>query len=211
VEDPERIPVQRYYDEAFYKAEVEHMWPHVWQMACRLEQIPEVGDWIEYVNVGYSIIVVRTNDGIKAWHNACRHRGVPFAGGCTIDSSHSVAHGNCAKTGFICPFHGWKWNMDGENTFVYGKHLFSERQLNPEDINLIPCRSTSSPAGSRRRWDAPSSISMTTPPPSARRSGRWWSALKPMASTICAPNGASAPYCRPTGRHRWKPSWKAIT
>jgi phenylpropionate dioxygenase-like ring-hydroxylating dioxygenase large terminal subunit len=140
VEDPERIPTKRYYDEAFYQAELDYLWPHVWQNACRLEQIPEVGDWIEYTNVGYSIIVVRTNDGVKAWHNACRHRGVPFAGGCTVDSSHSAAHGNCAKTGFVCPFHGWRWNMDGENTFVYGRHLFSERQLDPDDINLVPCR-----------------------------------------------------------------------
>ena len=140
VEDPERIPVQRYFDETFYQAELDHFWPHVWQNACRLEQIPEIGDWIEYNNVGHSIIVVRTKDGIKAWHNACRHRGVPFAGGTTVDRSHSTAHGNCAKSGFICPFHGWKWNMDGENTFVYGKHLFSERQLDENDINLIPCR-----------------------------------------------------------------------
>jgi phenylpropionate dioxygenase-like ring-hydroxylating dioxygenase large terminal subunit len=140
ITDPERIPSRRYYDEQFYKLEVERMWPHVWQMACRLEQIPEVGDWIEYSNVGYSVIVVRTNDGVKAFHNACRHRGVPFAGGTTVDGTHATAHGNCAKTGFICPFHGWRWNMDGENTFVYGRHLFSERQLDPDDINLVPCR-----------------------------------------------------------------------
>jgi carnitine monooxygenase subunit len=140
VTDPERIPVERYYDEKFYQAELDELWPHVWQMACRLEQIPEVGDWVEYANAGYSIIVVRTNDGVKAFHNACRHRGVPFAGGTTIDSTHSSAHGNCAKTGFVCPFHGWRWNMDGENTFVYGRHLFSERQLDPDDINLKPCR-----------------------------------------------------------------------
>jgi phenylpropionate dioxygenase-like ring-hydroxylating dioxygenase large terminal subunit len=140
VEDPERIPVQRYYDEEFYNLELEHFWPHVWQNACRLEQIPEAGDWIEYNNVGHSILIVRTNDGVKAFHNACRHRGVPFAGGTTIDKSHSTAHGNCAKSGFVCPFHGWRWNMDGENTFVYGKHLFSERQLDENDINLVPCR-----------------------------------------------------------------------
>ena len=30
--------------------------------------------------------------------------------------------------------------MDGENTFVFGRHLFSEDQLKPEDLNLIPCR-----------------------------------------------------------------------
>jgi phenylpropionate dioxygenase-like ring-hydroxylating dioxygenase large terminal subunit len=58
--DPERIPTKRYYDEQFYKLETERLWPHVWQMACRLEQIPEIGDWIEYTNLGKSVIVVRT-------------------------------------------------------------------------------------------------------------------------------------------------------
>ena len=43
VTDPERIPVKRYYDEEFYRLECEKLWPHVWQMACRLEQIPDVG------------------------------------------------------------------------------------------------------------------------------------------------------------------------
>ncbi|VWX52216.1 SRPBCC family protein [Novosphingobium sp. 9U] len=140
IEDPERIPAPRYYDQAFYDAEVEHLWPHVWQMACREEQLQDIGDWIEYENVGKSVIVVRTTTGIKAFHNACRHRGVPIAGGTTIGSSHAVAHGNCAKSGFVCPFHGWRWNMDGENTLVYGKHLFSDKQLDADDINLVPCR-----------------------------------------------------------------------
>lgn len=134
VSDPERIPAQRYYDKEFYEAEVEHLWPHVWQMACRLEQIPNPGDWIEYSNLDQSVLVMRTRTGVKAFHNACRHRGVPIAGG------KGNEHGNCAKTGLICPFHGWRWNMDGENTFVYGKHLFSERQLEQGDINLRPCR-----------------------------------------------------------------------
>ena len=134
VNDPERIPAERYYDADFYQAELDHVWPHVWQMACRMEQIPEPGDWVEYNNVGHSVIVVRTADGVKAFHNACRHRGVPLTG------NREFASGNCAKTGFICPFHGWRWNMDGENTHVYGKHLFAERQLDVDDLKLRPCR-----------------------------------------------------------------------
>jgi carnitine monooxygenase subunit len=137
---PNAIPAKRYYDEAFYQAEVENLWPHVWQMACRLEQIPNPGDWIEYTNVGKSVLVVRTGAGVKAYHNHCRHRGVPVAGGCPVGASHSTAHGNCAKSGFVCPFHGWKWNMDGENTFVYGRHLFDEELLDPEELKLRPVR-----------------------------------------------------------------------
>jgi nitrite reductase/ring-hydroxylating ferredoxin subunit len=130
ITDPERIPVQRYYDEEFYKLECEQLWPHVWQMACRLEQIPNVGDWTEYRILDKSVIIVRTQEGIKAFHNACRHRGVPIAQG----------HGNAAAQGFICPFHGWRWNIEGQNTFVYGRHLFSERQLDKAEIALKPCR-----------------------------------------------------------------------
>lgn len=130
VTDPERIPVKRYYDQEFYRLECERVWPHVWQMACRVEQIPNVGDWIEYSNLGQSVIVVRTADGIKAYHNACRHRGVQLAKG----------SGNCRVKGFICPFHGWRWDIDGKNTFVYGSHLFTERQLDQADLMLRRCR-----------------------------------------------------------------------
>jgi carnitine monooxygenase subunit len=132
VTDPERIPAQRYYDEEFYRLECERLWPHVWQMACRLEQIEEVGDWIEYSNLGKSVIVIRTRDGIKAYHNACRHRGVPLAA--------PGSHGNARTQGFICPFHGWRWNADGKNTFVYGPHMFSEKQLDKSDLDLPQCR-----------------------------------------------------------------------
>jgi carnitine monooxygenase subunit len=132
VTDPERIPAKRYYDAAFAALENEKLWPHVWQMACRLEQVENVGDWVEYSNLGKSVIIVRTKDGVKAFHNACRHRGVPLAS--------EGGHGNCKTQGFICPFHGWRWNSEGQNTFVYGKHMFSEAQLDQADLALKPCR-----------------------------------------------------------------------
>ena len=134
ITDPELIPAKRYYDEEFYSLECERLWPHVWQMACRLEQIPNLGDWVEYSNVGKSVIVVRAKDGIRAFHNHCRHRGVPIAGG------KGNEHGNCATKGFICPFHGWRWNTEGECTFVYGRHMFNEALLDQSELALNPCR-----------------------------------------------------------------------
>ena len=134
VTDPRQVASKRYYDEEFYNLECERLWPHVWQMATRLERIPNVGDWVEYANVGKSVLVVRTESGVKAYHNHCRHRGVPIAGGHGNDS------GNCAKSGFICPFHGWRWNADGENTFVYGRQLFDEDQLTHAELALKPVR-----------------------------------------------------------------------
>ena len=130
ITDPELIPAKRYYDEAFFKLENEKLWPHVWQMACRLEEIPEIGDYVEYSILDKSIIVVNTKSGIKAFHNACRHRGVRLATG----------PGNCKSQGFICPFHGWRWNGEGKNTFVFGKQVFNPVKLEQPEIDLVPCR-----------------------------------------------------------------------
>ncbi len=130
VTNRERIPSARYHDEAFFELERKHLWPKVWQMACRLEEIPEVGDWVEYRILDKSVIVVHARSGVKAFHNACRHRGVQLASG----------HGSCKTQGFICPFHGWRWNAEGENTFVFGRQIFSEENLDKADLNLVPCR-----------------------------------------------------------------------
>ena len=62
VERPDRIPKQRYYDPDFFAMEAELLWPRVWQMACRLEEIPQPGDFVEYVILDQSIIVVRADD-----------------------------------------------------------------------------------------------------------------------------------------------------
>lgn len=130
VENPELIPAERYYDPQFFELEKQHLWPRVWQMACRLEEIPEVGDYTVYDILDRSVIVVNTKDGVKAFQNACRHRGVQLAEG----------PGNCGKKGFICPFHGWRWNAEGTCTFVFGKDIFNQDLLEPAEINLAPVR-----------------------------------------------------------------------
>jgi len=127
---PERIPKERYFDEEFFRLEKEHFWPRVWQMACRLEEIPEVGDWIEYTILDDSIIVVRAETGVKAFHNSCRHRGMRLVNG----------QGNCQGGGFVCPFHGWRWNIEGKNKLVWGRQVFSEEALDSAELDLVPCR-----------------------------------------------------------------------
>ena len=77
----DRVRKERYYDPDFYAMEAELLWPRVWQMACRLEEIPLLGDFAEYQILDQSVLVVRTEDGVRAFHNTCRHRGVRIARG----------------------------------------------------------------------------------------------------------------------------------
>ncbi len=120
-----RVPTPRYYDPSFAVLENERLWSRTWQMACRLEEIPSPGDYVEYTICDQSLIVVRVDrDTIRAYHNACRHRGTELAKG-----SGSFRGGQIA-----CPFHGWRWNLDGTNSFVYGVEGFAPEP--PADLCL---------------------------------------------------------------------------
>ncbi len=128
---PELIPTARYYDEDFYRLEKEKLWPHVWQMACRLEEIPEKGDYTVYEILDRSVILVNTGEeGVKAFHNACRHRGVRLVHG----------PGSCGDAGFVCPFHGWRFRENGDCSFIYGRQIFSEELLEKSEVDLAPVR-----------------------------------------------------------------------
>jgi phenylpropionate dioxygenase-like ring-hydroxylating dioxygenase large terminal subunit len=97
------IPVERYTSRAFHELEVEKVWKRVWQMACREEEIPEVGDHVVYEIANLSILVMRSAPGeIRAYHNVCLHRGRILR----------ERDGNCRK--IRCPFHGFTWSLDGK-------------------------------------------------------------------------------------------------
>lgn len=79
---PIHVPRERYFDRQFFELEKKQLWPHVWQMGCRLEEIPEPGDFVEYEICDQSVLIVRQQDGsLKAFENACRHRATQLAVG----------------------------------------------------------------------------------------------------------------------------------
>jgi phenylpropionate dioxygenase-like ring-hydroxylating dioxygenase large terminal subunit len=117
------IPVEAYISQEFFDKEVEKLWPYVWQMACREEHIPSVGDYHVYNIVNKSVLVVRTGkDEIKAYYNACLHRGRKLA---TQDG--------CTER-FRCPFHGFTWNLDG--TFFENPTGWDFPHLKAEEMKL---------------------------------------------------------------------------
>ena len=124
------VPKERYYSREFFELEKKNLWPHTWQMAARLEEIPNPGDFVEYEVVGNSILIVRQPDGsVKALHNACRHRATELAKGCGRFSGGKI----------VCPFHGWRWNLDGSSAFVFMEDSFDPTSMQPEDLRLREC------------------------------------------------------------------------
>lgn len=130
IEVPDRVPKQRYCDQAFFDLEAAELWSRVWQMACRLEEIPEPGDFSTYEILDQSVIVLRGDDGdVRAFHNACRHRGVRLL----------EASGSCGDE-ISCPFHGWRYRRDGANSRIPMRKSFNEHNLRPGDVDLVPVR-----------------------------------------------------------------------
>ena len=101
----EDVSLDRYYSKDWHDKEVKTVWQKTWQMACRLEDIPEVGDTEVYDIVHDSLIIVRTglaNADIRAYVNSCLHRGTILR-----TEGGNVRH-------LKCPVHGLTWGLDGK-------------------------------------------------------------------------------------------------
>ena len=101
--EPVTIGVDAYLSEDYARAERDKLWRKVWQQVGRVEEIPEVGDYLTYDILDDSIIVVRTAaDGFtRTTTCACtgaavsstprRVRRTPAAGRASRSSADSTA------------------------------------------------------------------------------------------------------------------------
>ena len=107
------VPKARYLDPEFQALELDKLFTRTWLMVCREEEISRVGSYVEYELGAYSIVVIRDSaDSVKAYYNSCRHRGTRLVEG-------------CGRVGtFICPFHGWRWNLDGSIKLILDQEEF---------------------------------------------------------------------------------------
>jgi phenylpropionate dioxygenase-like ring-hydroxylating dioxygenase large terminal subunit len=128
---PDFVPTDHYTSPDFLRLEKERLWPRVWQVACRVEELPRVGSFVTYDIMDESIVVVRTSETeIKAVFNACQHRGRRLVEGCGQISQ------------FHCRFHGWQYALDGTVTRVLDRENwdgcpdFTDRDLSLPQLKV---------------------------------------------------------------------------
>jgi len=97
------IPSPWYFDSRIAGLENERVFARNWQVAGRLDQVNEKGQFFT-VDLGEEpIVVARGEDGVlRAFYNVCRHHAAAVV---------TEAQG-CAKQ-FRCPYHGWTYGNDG--------------------------------------------------------------------------------------------------
>src|SRR5204862_400999 len=82
-----------------------------------VEEVPQPGDYVEYVIGDQSIFVVRGTDrSLGAYYNACLHRGTKLASGA----------GSFAEGRIKCSYHGWCYDLSGCVTDVPDREEFPD-------------------------------------------------------------------------------------
>ncbi len=133
--EPVTVPAEAYISEDYARAEHERLWRKVWLQAGRVEDIPEVGNFITYDIGSDSVLIVRTGpDTVKAYHNVCTHRGRRL-----VDTPAGARNARGTKMNFVCGFHGWTFNKEGQCTFIPHQDDW-QGALSAERTSLGPVR-----------------------------------------------------------------------
>ena len=117
-------PVENYYSLERFNAEIALLRklpiPY-----CPSAALPQNGSYIARNASKTPLLVVRGEDGeVRAFINACRHRGMQVA-----NSS------GCKKKAFVCPYHAWTYSLEGKLKRIPGEDGFPD--LNKDDHGLV--------------------------------------------------------------------------
>ena len=93
---------------------------------CPSAALPEQGSYLARMAAGNPIVVTRDTDGaVRAFMNACRHRGMQVAEG-----------SGCAKA-LSCPYHGWTYGLDGSLKGIPGQSGFPELDRSEHGLKAV--------------------------------------------------------------------------
>jgi phenylpropionate dioxygenase-like ring-hydroxylating dioxygenase large terminal subunit len=110
-------------DPAIHALELDRVWRRSWLFAGPSAVAPTYGDFFRFDLGDDSIVVVRLADGsLGAFHNTCRHRGMPVC-----------AERSGTAQRWVCPYHQWSYDLEGRLLGAGG----TERELDLSDLDLI--------------------------------------------------------------------------
>src|SRR6185369_10043933 len=95
-----------------------------------VDHVANPGDFHELRVGSLSVLLVRADDGqLRAFQNACRHRGSTLCEGTGL-----------GLTEIRCPFHRWSYDLNGRLREVPSRKEFGALGENSEEFGLLPVR-----------------------------------------------------------------------
>src|SRR5215470_8582455 len=90
-------------------------------------RLAKAGDYLTEDVAGMPVLMTRGSSGeVSAFANICRHRGAPVAQGC----------GNARA--FVCPYHGWTYDLRGKLLGTTDKVGFAGLNLGAHGLVPLP-------------------------------------------------------------------------
>ena len=97
-----REPVENYLSQARFEAEITKVFRRTPTPFCPSAALPEAGSYLARDAALTPLIAIRGSDSVvRAFRNACRHRGM------------QVARGTGCTLAFTCSHHGWTYDLEG--------------------------------------------------------------------------------------------------
>lgn len=118
-------PVASYRSEARFAAERDRVLRRYPTPFCPSAALAEPGAYVARAAAGTPLVAVRGADGrVRAFRNACRHRGTQLVDGAGCDRA------------LVCRYHGWTYGLDGRLRHVPDAHGFPG--LDKAAMGLVP-------------------------------------------------------------------------
>ena len=118
-----------------YERERDAIFARTWLNVGRVEQLPRAGSYFtkELDAARTSVVVVRGTDGVvRGFHNICRHRGNKLV---WSDFPREETSGTCRQ--FTCKYHGWRYGLEGNLTFVQQESEFFDLDKNDYGLAAV--------------------------------------------------------------------------
>jgi glycine betaine catabolism A len=121
------MPPRVFHDPAVFAYEQEAWFATTWVCVGREEDAGRPGEYFLADVAGESIVVVRVEGTLAAFHNVCRHRG-----------SRMVTEETGRLVRFQCPYHAWTYELDGR--LRRASHTEELIDFRSEEHGLLPVR-----------------------------------------------------------------------
>jgi len=120
------LPWSWYSDPDVLRREQERIFRRAWQYVGHTGRVEQVGDRFSAWAGEIPVLVVRAEDGVRAFLNVCRHRGS------------LLVDGDGAGQSVQCPYHAWTYDLDG--SLRAAPRSDREPEFETEGLSLVKLR-----------------------------------------------------------------------
>jgi len=125
---PDRVHRTLYTDAAIFDLEMERIFGRAWLVLGHESQVRAAGDYFTTRMGREPVIVLRHDDGaVRVLVNRCAHRG-----------SMVCAEGRGSVERFVCPYHGWSYDREGELKAVPFSSGYAPGKLGELRLAAVP-------------------------------------------------------------------------